>query len=100
MEFTQIDINGVIYEVKDKLAREKLKHTIINGEQTVISEEDGGVNVFTFTDFDGTTKTLEVRNGNKGSKGDTGPQGPKGDTGDVGMKYDEATETLLVSLAR
>lgn len=63
---------------------------LVGGEQTAISEDDGGANVFTFTKADGKTATFTVKNGSKGStgaagakgdKGDIGPQGPKGSTG-------------------
>ena len=41
---------------------------IVRGEQTSTSEESGGMNVFTFTNANGTTNTFEVRNGEKGDK--------------------------------
>lgn len=50
-------------------------------EQTTVSTEDGGVNVWTVTLTNGTTHTFEVRNGSKGDKGDKGDKGEKGDTG-------------------
>ena len=63
---------------------------LVGGEQTATSEDDGGVNVFTFTKADGKTATFTVKNGSKGStgaagpKGDVGPQGPIGPTGPKG----------------
>jgi hypothetical protein len=39
---------------------------IVRGEQTTISSEDGGENVYTFTSADGTTDTFRCRNGSKG----------------------------------
>lgn len=65
-------------------------------EQTTISTDDSGTNIWTATLTDGSTYQFEVRNGQrgadgapgeKGEKGDTGeqgPQGPKGDTGPQG----------------
>lgn len=47
-----------------------LSHTIISGSQTTTSSADGGSNVYTFTDSEGTTSTFTVKNGSKGSKGD------------------------------
>ena len=47
-------------------------------EQTVTSDESGGINVVTITMSDGSTADFEIMNG---KKGDTGPQGPKGDSG-------------------
>ena len=41
-------------------------------EQTVVSTEDDGVNVFTITLTNDEQYTVEVRNGSKGSTGDTG----------------------------
>lgn len=43
---------------------------IKSGTQTTISTEDGGVNVFTFTNADGTEDSFQCRNGSKGPKGD------------------------------
>lgn len=63
---------------------------LVGGEQTATSEDDGGVNVFTFTKADGKTATFTVKNGSKGStgpqgeQGPVGPAGPKGETGEMG----------------
>ena len=68
---------------------------IISGSQTATSEEDGGINTFTFTTSAGEEKTFTIRNGSKGSqgipgeKGEAGPQGPKGDKGEDGAKGDQ-----------
>ena len=40
-------------------------------EQTVVSSNDQGVNVITFTLTDGTVSKMEIRNGSKGEMGDT-----------------------------
>ena len=73
-------------------------------EQTTISTDDSGINIWTATLTDGSTYQFEVRNGQRGEKGDTGEQGPqgpqgiqgevgpqgeKGDTGDTGPKGDK-----------
>lgn len=58
-----------------------------SGSQTTTSNDDGGSNIYTFTDTKGTTSTFTVKNGHKGSTGSvgpTGPQGPGGGTGPVG----------------
>ena len=67
--------------------KESLSTAIVSGEQTKTSDEDGGANIYTFTDASGKTSEFTVKNGSKGSKGDTGaigPQGPKGEKGDTG----------------
>ena len=64
--------------------KESLSTAIVSGEQTETSDEDGGVNVYTFADASGKTSEFTVKNGSKGSKGDTGPKGEKGDTGATG----------------
>ena len=70
--------------------KESLSTAIVSGKQTETSDEDGGANVYTFTDASGKTSEFTVKNGSKGSKGDTGPkgdagpQGPKGEKGDTG----------------
>ena len=67
--------------------KESLSTAIVSGEQTQTSNEDGGTNIYTFTDASGKTSEFTVKNGSKGSKGDTGaigPQGPKGEKGDTG----------------
>ena len=42
---------------------------IVSMEQTVFSEEDAGINEFTFTQADGTKTVLQMRNGSKGTPG-------------------------------
>ena len=67
--------------------KESLSTAIVSGEQTQTSDEDGGANIYTFTDASGKTSEFTVKNGSKGSKGDTGaigPQGPQGEKGDTG----------------
>ena len=44
-------------------------------EQTVFSDEDGGINEFTITQTNGTKTVLQVRNGSTGAKGDKGEDG-------------------------
>lgn len=51
----------------------KLSNVLVGGEQTEVSTEDDGVNVFEFTDISGNKKSFKVKNGSKGPKGDTGP---------------------------
>lgn len=53
--------------------KESLSTAIVSGEQTQTSDEDGGVNIYTFMDASGKTSEFTVKNGSKGSKGDTGP---------------------------
>ena len=40
-----------------------------SGKQTTTSNDDGGANVYTFTDTKGNTSTFTVKNGHKGSNG-------------------------------
>lgn len=67
-------------------------------EQTTISTDDSGINIWTATLTDGSTYQFEVRNGQRGEKGlqgapgekgDTGEQGPQGETGPQGPKGDK-----------
>ena len=64
-------------------------------EQTTISTDDSGINIWTATLTDGNTYQFEVRNGQRGAtgpqgeKGDTGEQGPQGETGPQGPKGDK-----------
>lgn len=51
-------------------------------EQTVTSEESGGVNVITVTTSDGATTDFQVRNGMQGA---TGPKGDQGNSGYSGV---------------
>ena len=48
-------------------------------EQTTISTDDSGINVWTATLTDGSTYQFEVRNGQRGEKGLQGATGEKGD---------------------
>ena len=50
-------------------------------EQTTISTDDSGINIWTATLTDGSTYQLEVRNGQRGEKGDTGATGAQGPAG-------------------
>ena len=76
---------------------------VTNSEQTTSSTSDGGRNIYTFYNNDGSTSSLTVYNGTKGStgpqgpKGDTGPQGPKGDTGPQGPAGQNATTTAVAT---
>ena len=67
-------------------------------EQTTISTDDSGINIWTATLTDGSTYQFEVRNGQrgadgapgeKGEKGETGAQGPQGIQGPQGEKGDK-----------
>ena len=58
---------------------------IISGSQTATSEEDGGINTFTFTTSAGEERTFIVRNGSKGSQGIPGEPGEKGADGASGQ---------------
>lgn len=78
--------------------KESMSTAIVSGEQIETSDEDGGANIYTFTDASGKTSEFTVKNGSKGSKGDMGPQGDagpqglqgeKGDTGPQGPKGDK-----------
>lgn len=53
-------------------------------EQTTISTDDSGINIWTATLTDGSTYQFEVRNGQRGADGAPGEKGPKGDKGDTG----------------
>ena len=93
----QLTFNGVTYQIEDPTvpdwAKQEEKPTysaedvgalpkdtnyIAAGSQTTTSNEDGGENVFTFTNADGTESTLIVKNGQRGEKGDDGYQGSDG----------------------
>lgn len=56
--------------------KKSLSTAIVSGEQTKTSDEDGGVNVYTFADASGKTSEFTVKNGSKGSKGEKGDTGP------------------------
>lgn len=70
---------------------------IVSVEQTVTSEESGGVNVVTVAKTDGTTSTFEVRNGIQGEQGPEGSQGEPGKDGYTPVKgvdyFTEADKT-------
>ena len=53
-------------------------------EQTVTSEESGGVNIITVTTSDGATTDFQVRNGIQGATGPKGDQGNSGYSGAAG----------------
>ena len=66
-------------------------------EQTTVSSDDGGINVWTCTLTDGTKSTFEVKNGSKGSKGDKGDQGEIGETGAQGEPGDDGVGILDIT---
>lgn len=65
---------------------------IASVEQTVTSEEDGGINEITLTLSDGSSAVFTVRNGSRGS---SGPQGEKGDTGPAGVGIASVEQTTV-----
>lgn len=67
------------------------------GSQTTTSSDDGGANVYTFTDTSGNASSFVVRNGSKGSKGDTGATGATGPQGPAGS---DATVTAGTALTK
>lgn len=75
---TGIKMNGVS---KGTSGVVDLGTVLTGGSQTTTSTEDGGNNIYTFSD----NSTITIRNGTKGSKGDIGPQGPRGEKGDTGL---------------
>lgn len=62
---TEIKMNG---ESKGTSGVIDLGTVLTGGNQTAVSADDGGSNVYTFSDG----STINIRNGSKGSKGDTG----------------------------
>lgn len=60
---------------------------LTSGKQTTTSADDGGSNVYTFSDG----STIIVKNGSKGSKGDTGSAGATGSTGTRGSVINSGT---------
>lgn len=80
------DIAGEIVTAKQEAINAIPSDYIVSGNQTSVSEEDQGVNTFTFTTSQGEQLTFEVKNGSKGSTGAQGEQGPKGEKGDTGEK--------------
>lgn len=82
-------------EAVENELKESASTAIVSGKQTQTSDEDGGANIYTFTDASGKTSEFTVKNGSKGSKGDMGPkgdagpqglQGEKGEKGDIGAQ--------------
>lgn len=63
-------------------------------EQTTISTDDSGINIWTATLTDGSTYQFEVRNGRRGEKG---PQGAPGEKGNP-FTYADFTAEQLASL--
>ena len=85
--------NGTSWEYFSKTLEELgLRTVLIGGEQTTVSKDDGGDNVFTFFDINGQPYTFTIKNGSKGSRGiqgETGPAGPQGPAGAAGAKGDK-----------
>lgn len=69
-----IDNGEVVFDdyadILNQWRRETEAFRLVSLEQTETSTESEGVNVWTATFADGTTRTFEVRNGSKGEKGD------------------------------
>ena len=89
---TGIKMNGVS---KGTSGVVDLGKVLTGGSQTTTSTEDGGNNVYTFSD----NSTITVRNGTKGSKGDIGPQGPQGEKGDTGTAATISVGTVTTGAA-
>lgn len=58
-------------EAVENELKESASTAIVSGKQTQTSDEDGGANIYTFTDASGKTSEFTVKNGSKGDKGDT-----------------------------
>lgn len=89
---TGIKMNGVS---KGTSGVVDLGKVLTGGSQTTTSTEDGGNNVYTFSD----NSTITIRNGTKGSKGDIGPQGPRGEKGDTGTAATISVGTVTTGAA-
>lgn len=63
-------------------------------EQTTISTDDSGINIWTATLTDGSTYQFEVRNGQRGEKGLQGAPGEKGEKGDTGEQGPQGPQGL------
>lgn len=81
---TEIESTDEFNALADLVGKVQALRSIKSIEQTVVSSEDGGTNVFTVTLDDGTASEFQVKNGSKGSTGAQGPQGPRGDKGETG----------------
>ena len=97
-------INSLEENLSDEINK-IIKESIANGdldidvgagidsiEQTVISTEDGGVNIVKVNLTNETSYEFQVRNGSKGSQGETGPQGPQGETGSQGPQGEKGEQ--------
>lgn len=89
---TGIKMNGVS---KGTSGVVDLGKVLTGGSQTTTSTQDGGNNVYTFSD----NSTITIRNGTKGSKGDIGPQGPQGEKGDTGTAATISVGTVTTGAA-
>lgn len=75
------------YTAADKAKVSKIPEKfIVSGSQTTTSSDDGGSNVYTFTNSDGTSSTLTVKNGSKGATGAKGATGSVGAAGTRGSQ--------------
>lgn len=66
-------------------------------EQTVISNDDDGINKVKIIRTDGKSSVIEIKNGSKGTagaKGDKGDRGEKGDQGEKGDKGDTGEQGI------
>lgn len=72
---------------------------VISSVSVTESQEDGGTNVVVFTLLNGTTYTLNVKNGTKGSQGIQGIQGPTGATGATGATGNGIASIEAVSVS-
>ena len=82
------DLKKFANEVAKKVIALIPQNFIISGSQTATSDQDGGTNVYTFTDAAGSESTFKVKNGSKGS---TGAAGPQGATGQRGSRWNSGT---------
>lgn len=86
-----VDAGKTLKDITEEIANAKQEainaiptNYIVSGSQTVTSEEDEGINTFTFITSTGEEKTFTVRNGSKGSQGLQGEPGEKGADGAKG----------------
>lgn len=88
--------NNFSEKVKNLFVEKVPTNYIVSGSQTTTSDLDGGANVYTFTDAQGKSSTITVKNGNKGAAGEPGASGQRGSRWNTGTAITGTSTTATV----
>jgi len=71
LTITEVINSAAFHGALDGVREEIPKEYLVSAEQTYVSDEPGGINLYSIKDASGTIHQFQVKNGEKGEKGDS-----------------------------